>query len=107
MARIARIVGPGYLCQHEQTGRPLGSDLLIDEFEVLLENNSGRKRPDRKVHGKKGEMNNLVSCPRNFMVKSLGVTPIIIGLTVVVFGTSAPELKEHICQVKWLQKVRF
>jgi hypothetical protein len=29
------------------------------------ENNSRRRKPEPKIHGKKGEMNKLVSCPRN------------------------------------------
>jgi len=41
------------LRQHERTGRPLGSDLLMDKFEVLL-----GKQLRKKKTGKKGPWKN-------------------------------------------------
>jgi len=42
------------LRQHEQTSRPLGSDLLIDKLEVLLE-----KQLRKKKTGSKGPWKNI------------------------------------------------
>jgi putative transposase len=44
------------LCQHERTGRPLGSDLLIDKLEALL-----GKQLRKKMIGAKGPWKNMGS----------------------------------------------
>jgi len=56
------------LRQHERTGRPLGSDLLIDKLEALLGKQLRKKKPGPKGPWKTGEINNSVSCPRNLKI---------------------------------------
>ena len=58
-------------------------------FRCCWENNSGRKRLDLKVPGKKGEANNLVSCPRNFLIAVF----LICFFTGVFVGCTSPKSK--------------
>jgi hypothetical protein len=48
------------LRQHERAGSLLGVICALISLRCCWENNSGIKRPDRKVHGKKGEIKNFV-----------------------------------------------
>ena len=48
MARIARIVVPGYLHWYEPTAKSPGSDLFIDKLEVLLGKLLGKKKTGSK-----------------------------------------------------------
>jgi len=49
----------------------LGVICTLISLRCCWENNSGIKKSDRKVLGKKGENNNFVLCPRNFGEKWL------------------------------------